>query len=119
MPLTPFLSFPSCPSAVTPNVSSQVDTSQIRPPARSTPQCTLSHKPALLLPQRRAAHPRREGLRVARLHVDRAWTDEFAHQPLAGRQVADDAAAGDALEVVLAVPGDEVAVVDDVFLSVA
>lgn len=52
-----------------------------------------------------------------------AWlslrTSEFAHQPFTRAEIADDAAARDALEDVFAVPGDEVAVVDDVFFAFA
>ena len=61
------------------------------------------------------AHPHGESGRVARLHEDGAGTGEFADEPLAGADTRDDAAARDALHDVLAVPGDEVAVVDDVF----
>lgn len=46
-------------------------------------------------------------------------TCELAHQALAGAEIADDAAARNTLEDILAVPGDEVAVVDDVFFAFA
>ena len=43
-------------------------------------------------------------------------TSELAHQTFTCRQSGDDAATGDTLQDVLAVPGDEVAIVDNVFL---
>lgn len=42
-------------------------------------------------------------------------SNEFTHQSFSGAEVGDDATTSHALEHVLAVPGDEVAVVDDVF----
>lgn len=59
-----------------------------------------------------------EGGRVTGLHVDGAGAGEFADQTFSAADAGDDATAGDALEHVLAVPGHEVAVVDDVALAV-
>lgn len=62
-------------------------------------------------------HPLRERLRVARLDEDGAGPGELADEALGGRHVGDDAARRDALENVLAVPSDQVAVVDNVPLA--
>jgi hypothetical protein len=56
-------------------------------------------------------------LSVARLHVDGPGPREFTDQALARRDATDDTAGRRALEDVLAVPRDQVAVVDDVFLA--
>ncbi len=88
--------------------------------ANDLPNCGfVAHPPIIDLARRlhRRGLPRRpsnKSLRIPRLHVDCPGTGEFAHQPLTGRDAGDDAAGGHALEYVLAVPGDEVAVVDDV-----
>ena len=63
---------------------------------------------------RLAGCPSYESLRIPRLHVDRSGTGELAHQPFVGRHAGDDAAGRRALEDILAVPSDEVAVVDDI-----
>lgn len=60
--------------------------------------------------------PRRKCRRIPRLHKHRPRPRELADQPLAARKTANDTARGRTLEDVLAVPGDEVSVVDDVFL---
>lgn len=60
--------------------------------------------------------PEREGLRVAGLDEDGAGPRELADEALARRHAGNDAARSDALEHVLAVPRDQVAVVDDVTL---
>ena len=57
--------------------------------------------------------------RVPRLHENSSRACELAHQTLPGRKVANNTSGGDALEHVLAVPGDEVAIVDDVLLAFA
>lgn len=59
------------------------------------------------------------GLRVSRLHEHRSRSRESTHQALTRRQVADNAAGCDTLEVVLAIPRYQMAVVDDVSLSFA
>lgn len=60
--------------------------------------------------------PHRKSLCVPGLHEDSSWTGEFADQPLASHQVRHDTAGRDALEDILAVPSNEMPVVDDVFL---
>ncbi len=55
---------------------------------------------------------------VPRLHKHSARPRKFTHQAFTGGDAADDASTGDALEDVLAIPGHEVAVVNDVFLTV-
>lgn len=81
----------------------------------------LSHRIAHLPPhlrvrlrilQRLPGQPSRELARIPRLHEDGAGACELAHEALGGGDVGDDAARGDALEDVLAVPRDEVVVVD-------
>lgn len=57
--------------------------------------------------------------RIASLHENRPRPRELAHQPLARSQIADNAAGRNALERVLAVPRDKVAVVDDVLFAFA
>ncbi len=59
---------------------------------------------------------------MAQERCDDCWdfaklTCKLAHQSLAGADVADDATTCYPLEDVLAVPGDEMAVVDDVLLT--
>jgi len=58
--------------------------------------------------------PRREGLRIPRLHEHCARPCELTDQALTCRHVRHDTAGYHTLEDVLAVPRDEVAVVDDV-----
>jgi hypothetical protein len=48
---------------------------------------------------------------------DNKLTCEFTNETLAGAHVADDSTAGDALHDVAAVPGDQVAVVNDVLFA--
>jgi hypothetical protein len=57
--------------------------------------------------------------RIASLHENSSRTCEFAHQAFASSQVANNAARRNPLERVLAVPRDQVAVVDDVFFAFA
>jgi hypothetical protein len=57
--------------------------------------------------------------RIASLHENSSRPRELAHKAFTSSQVADDAARRNTLERVLAVPRDEVAVVDDVFLAFA
>ena len=45
-------------------------------------------------------------------------TSELADQTFASTEVADDATACDTFEDVFAVPGDEVAVIDDVLFAI-
>ena len=61
----------------------------------------------------------RHGYRVASLHEDRTRPHKLAHKAFAGSQIADNAARRNPLERVLAVPRDEVAVVDDVLFAFA
>ena len=60
--------------------------------------------------------PRGKCLGIPRLHEHRPRSSEFAYQSLTRGHVRHDTARGHTLENVLAVPGDEVAVVDDVLL---
>ena len=57
-----------------------------------------------------------EGLRIPRLHKDCSRPSEFADQTFASHHVRHNAARCNALEDVLAVPRNEVTVVDDVLL---
>ena len=59
------------------------------------------------------------GHRIASLHEHRSRTHKFAHKTFAGSQIADNAARRNPLERVLAVPRNEVAVVDDVLFAFA
>lgn len=43
-------------------------------------------------------------------------SNKFTHQSFSGAEIGDDATTSYALEHIFAVPGDEVAVVDDIFL---
>lgn len=54
--------------------------------------------------------------RVSCLHEHCAWSGELANQALTSAQIANDATTGDSFENVVAVPRDEVAVVDDILL---
>lgn len=54
---------------------------------------------------------------VSRLHEHCSRSRELAHQTFTGREIANNTSGGNALEDVLAVPGDEVTVVDNVFLA--
>ena len=56
--------------------------------------------------------------RIPGLDVDGPRALELAHQPLARGKAGNDAAARDAFERVLCVPGDKVTVVDNVLFSV-
>jgi hypothetical protein len=58
--------------------------------------------------------PSHERLGIPRLHVDGPRPGELAHQTLTRRDAGDDTARSNPLENVFAIPGDEVAVVDDV-----
>lgn len=58
--------------------------------------------------------PSNESLWIPRLHVNRPRTGKLAYQPFARRDARDDATRGDTLENVFAIPGNEVAIVDDV-----
>jgi hypothetical protein len=66
---------------------------------------------------RRTPHIRTKRRRVPRLHVHRPRTRELTHQPFARGDTGDDPPGSDAFEDVLAVPGDEVAVVYYVALA--
>jgi hypothetical protein len=57
--------------------------------------------------------------RIASLHEYSSRTHKFAHKTFAGSQIADNAARRNPLERVLAVPRDEMAVVDDVLFAFA
>jgi len=61
----------------------------------------------------------RHGHRVASLHEDSSRPHKLAHKAFAGSQIADNAARRNALKRVLAVPRDEMAVVDDVLFAFA
>ena len=82
------------------------------------PLFPLQHQPPALSWWRLSRQPRRERLRIPRLHIKRPWPGEFTDQTFARADAGDDAARCDALERVLAVPGNEVAVVDDVAFAV-
>lgn len=56
--------------------------------------------------------------RVPRLDEHRPWPGEFAHQALPRREARDDAARSDPLHHVLGIPGDQVAIVDNVLFSI-
>ena len=71
----------------------------------------------LLILMRTSPHIHSERGRIPRLHEDRPRTGELAHQPFARADAGDDTPARHALQDVLAIPGYEVAVVDDVFLA--
>lgn len=60
---------------------------------------------------------RRKRANVSRLQVQRSWTSEATDQSFAGTESGDDAARSRALHPVLAVPGYEVAVVDEVLFA--
>lgn len=62
---------------------------------------------------------RRDSRRIASLHENSAGPCEPTYEAFASAQVADDTATRDALHHVLAVPGNEMAVVDDVSLTLA
>jgi hypothetical protein len=59
------------------------------------------------------------GHRIASLHKHSSRTHKLAHKAFAGSQIADNAARRNPLERVLAVPRDEMAVVDDVLFAFA
>ena len=61
----------------------------------------------------------RHSHRIASLHEDSSRPHKLAHKAFAGSQIADNAARRNPLERVLAVPRDEMAVVDDVFFAFA
>lgn len=63
------------------------------------------------------SHVLGKGSRIASLHKHGAGTREFAHQTFARAHVADDAATRHSFEDVVAVPRDQVAIVDDVFFA--
>jgi hypothetical protein len=60
--------------------------------------------------------PRRESLSIPSLHENSSRTRELAHQAFAGCHVRKDTARGHALEHVLAVPSNKMAVINDVLL---
>ena len=66
--------------------------------------------------RRVGSQPRRKRLRIPRLHENRPRACELTNQTLPGHHIRYDAAGCDALEDVLAVPRNEVTVVDDVLL---
>ena len=59
------------------------------------------------------------GQRIASLHKHSSRSHKLAHKPFAGSQIADNAARRNPLERVLAVPRDEMAVVDDILFAFA
>jgi hypothetical protein len=61
----------------------------------------------------------RHSHRIASLHKHSSRTHKLAHKTFAGSQIADNAARRNPLERVLAVPRNEVAVVDDVLFAFA
>lgn len=78
--------------------------------------CTTSRRFSHCCTGRVGTQPHRKSLCVPGLHEHRSWTSEFANQPLASHQVGHDTARRDALEDILAVPSNEMPVVDDVLL---
>lgn len=66
--------------------------------------------------RRMSRHPLRKRTRIPCLHKHGSRTSKLAHETFARRHGTHDAAAGHALQDVLAVPRYEMAVVDDVFL---
>lgn len=58
--------------------------------------------------------PRTECLRIPRLHKYRSRTSKLANQTLTREHVADNTTRGHALENILAVPSNQVPVVDDI-----
>lgn len=62
------------------------------------------------------SQPKRKRLRIPRLHKYRPGSRKLTHQPFASMYIRQDAARRHALKDVFAVPSNQVAVVDDVFL---
>lgn len=60
----------------------------------------------------------RERCQISRLYEHSPRSCKLAHQTFSRADTGDDTTARHALHDVFAVPGDEVAVVDDVFLTV-
>lgn len=56
-------------------------------------------------------------IRIPRLHENRTRAGEFANEAFSRTHVTDDTPRSDSFQNVIAVPCDEVAVVDDVFLA--
>lgn len=63
------------------------------------------------------SHPRRKFLGVPRLHEHRPWARKLADQAFSTADTGYNASARYALHHILAVPGYEMAIVDDVFLA--
>lgn len=63
-------------------------------------------------------HGRESTYRVSCLDEDGTWAGELANQTLGRGKAGDDTAGCDTLEDVFCVPGDEVAVVDNVLLTI-
>lgn len=57
------------------------------------------------------------GHRIASLHEDSSRTGELAYKAFTSGQVTDDTARRNTLKRVVAVPRDQVAVVDDILLA--
>ncbi len=96
-----------------------MDTNSRPIPARPTP-VGLLHPPTFPLYtsiRRRTTHMRCESDRIPCLHIHRSRPRELAYETLTGRHARYDSTRCNALEDVLTVPGDEVAVVDDVALA--
>jgi hypothetical protein len=85
-----------------------------------TPAChpsdTNAHKSSTLARSRwlHSSQVRREGRRVSGLHEDRSRSSELAHESFARTDTRDDTTAGNTFDDVFAVPGDKMAVVDDI-----
>lgn len=82
----------------------------------SLPRIQQVRKKERLHTSRMSRHVLRKRRRVARLNKHRPRTRKLAHQPFPGAEITDDPARRDALEDILAVPGYEVSVIDDIFL---
>lgn len=65
-----------------------------------------------------SCHVRSELRRIPRLKENGSGALEFTYKTFASAEIADDATTGDPLEHVVAIPSDEMAVIDNVFLAV-
>src|SRR2546421_13091551 len=61
-----------------------------------------------------SCHVSVEGLRIPRLQEDRPRTGELADKTFARSNSADDASRSDAFHDILAIPCDQIAIVDDI-----
>lgn len=63
-------------------------------------------------------HVRSELRRIPRLQENGSGALEFTHKTFASAEIANDATTGNPFEHVVAIPRNEMAVVDDVFLAI-